>query len=157
MVELMISTGVIVPLDHGRIPNLSNIHKTFTNSSFDPGMKHSVPYMWGTQGFGYRKSKYPSAPTSWSAVFDDAVIGKHSGKIAMLSDNRAVIGGALKYLGHSLNTVDPKEIAAAADLILGEEALQNLRRGQWPGPAAVPGSRSDHGVEWRRGAGHGGG
>ena len=118
MVELMISTGVIVPLDHGRIPNLTNLNENFTDSSFDPNMKHSVPYMWGTQGFGYRKSKYPNAPTSWSAVFDDAAIGKHSGKIAMLSDNRAVIGGALKYLGHSLNTVDPKEITAAADLIL---------------------------------------
>ena len=81
-------------------------------------MKHSVPYMWGTQGFGYRKSKYPNAPKSWSAVFDDATIGAHSGKIAMLSDVRAVLGGALKYMGHSLNSVDGKQIAAAADLVL---------------------------------------
>jgi spermidine/putrescine transport system substrate-binding protein len=114
----MITTGIITPLDHGLIPNLSNLNKNFTNSSFDPNMKHSVPYMWGTQGFGYRKSKYPNAPKSWSAVFDDATIGAHSGKIAMLSDVRAVLGGALKYMGHSLNSVDGKQIAAAADLVL---------------------------------------
>jgi spermidine/putrescine transport system substrate-binding protein len=118
MVEIMITTGIITPLDHGLIPNLSNLNKNFTNSSFDPNMKHSVPYMWGTQGFGYRKSKYPNAPKSWSAVFDDATIGAHSGKIAMLSDVRAVLGGALKYMGHSLNSVDGKQIAAAADLVL---------------------------------------
>lgn len=118
MVEIMITTGIITPLDHGLIPNLSNLNKNFTNSSFDPNMKHSVPYMWGTQGFGYRKSKYPNAPKSWSAVFDDATIGARSGKIAMLSDVRAVLGGALKYMGHSLNSVDGKQIAAAADLVL---------------------------------------
>ncbi|MEK9594658.1 MAG: spermidine/putrescine ABC transporter substrate-binding protein [Rhodospirillaceae bacterium] len=118
MVEIMITTGIITPLDHGLIPNLNNLNKNFTNSSFDPNMKHSVPYMWGTQGFGYRKSKYPNAPKSWSAVFDDATIGAHSGKIAMLSDVRAVLGGALKYMGHSLNSVDGKQIAAAADLVL---------------------------------------
>ncbi len=118
MVELMITTGVIVPLDHSKLPNLKNIHKNFQNQAYDPGMKYSAPYMWGTMGFGYRKSKFDKAPDSWGAVYDPAQASKYSGKIALLGDQRVVIGSALKYLGYSMNSTDEKQIAAARDLVI---------------------------------------
>ena len=59
-------------------------------------MKHSVPYMWGTVGIGYRKSKVET-PTSWGDVLDS---DKYAGRIALLADQRIVIGCALKYLGY---------------------------------------------------------
>lgn len=118
MVEIMIETGIIVPLDHAKIPNIANVHKNFANPAYDPDMKHSVPYMWGTQGFGYRKSKVSGVPDSWGVIFDPAMAAKYSGRIAMLGDQRSAIGSALKYLGHSLNTTDPKQIAEARDLLI---------------------------------------
>lgn len=118
MVEIMIDSGTIIPLDHAKIPNIVNIHKNFANPAYDPGMKHSVPYMWGTQGFGYRKSKVDGVPDTWGVIFDPAMASKYSGRIAMLADQRSAIGAALKYLGYSLNTTDPKQIAEARDLLI---------------------------------------
>ena len=55
--ERMILAGMMIPIDHSKIPNMANIDKPFQDASFDPGRKHSIPYMWGTLGIGYRVSK----------------------------------------------------------------------------------------------------
>ena len=117
MVYDMVQLGMLETLDHSKIPNMKNLDSSFTNPAYDPGLKHAIPYMWGTMGFGYRKSKVKSAPASWEAVFkntDPAL----ANRISLLSDMRAVIGGALKYLGYSMNSVNPDEIAKARDLII---------------------------------------
>ena len=54
--ERMVKANLMMPLDHTKIPNMANIDPAFTNPAFDPGRKHSIPYMWGTIGVGYRKS-----------------------------------------------------------------------------------------------------
>jgi len=125
MVETMITTGVVVRIDHDKIPNLKNINKNFASLAYNPGMKYGVPYMWGTVGLGYRKSKTGGVPDSWGAVFDDKQASKLSGRIALLADQRTVLGVALKYLGHPLNSVDPKQIAEARDLLIA--AKKNLK------------------------------
>lgn len=61
-VERMIKANMLVPLDHTKIPNIANIDPAFMNPSFDPGRKYSLPYMWGTVGIGYRKSKVEGTP-----------------------------------------------------------------------------------------------
>jgi spermidine/putrescine transport system substrate-binding protein len=118
MVEIMIAAGIIVPIDHAKIRNLGNIHENFRNPAYNPGLKYGVPYMWGTMGWGYRKSKFSGVPDSWGLLLDPKQAAMHSGKIALLADQRAVIGVALKYLGYGLNTTDAKQIAEARDLII---------------------------------------
>lgn len=118
MVQDMLSLGMLEELDHSKIPNMKNLDPAFANPAFDPGLKHSVPYMWGTMGFGYRESAVDEPPTSWADVLEPSRAEKHSGRISLLSDNRAVIGGALKYLGYSMNTTNEKEIAEARDLLI---------------------------------------
>ncbi len=68
MVETMTATKILVPLDHGKIPNIKNIGPNFSNPAYSPGMKYAIPYMWGTIGIGYRQSKVKPAPTSWKTV-----------------------------------------------------------------------------------------
>jgi spermidine/putrescine transport system substrate-binding protein len=114
MVERMIKAGMLDMIDPAKVPNMSNIDKNFQDASFDPGRKHSLPYMWGTLGIGYRKSKVSDA-TSWKAVFDNEAM---AGRIALLGDQDSVIGVALKYLGHSYNSVDPAEMKAAEELLI---------------------------------------
>ncbi len=41
MLERMIKANMVVPLDHSKIPNMSNIDKTFQDAAFDPGRKYS--------------------------------------------------------------------------------------------------------------------
>ena len=60
-VERMSKANMLMALDHSKIPNIANIDPAFMNPSFDPGRKWSLPYMWGTVGIGYRKSKVEGA------------------------------------------------------------------------------------------------
>ena len=114
MIETMINADMLVELDRSKIPNFKNIDPNFLNPSFDPGCKYNVPYMWGSCGIGYRKSKVGEVD-SWKILLDD---DKHSGRMALLADQRFVIGVTLLYLGYSANTTDPDEINAARDLLI---------------------------------------
>lgn len=116
-VERMIAAEMLTPLDHSKIPNFKkNVAKAFQDAQFDPGRKYSIPYMWGTQGIGYRKSKVDGVPDSWKWVLDS---DKYAGRIALL--NEGFIEIALKYLGYSYNATDPKQIKQAEELIIKQK------------------------------------
>ena len=116
-VDRMRAAGMLQPLDHARIPNFrANVAADFQDSAFDPGRKFSMPYMWGTMGVGYRKSKV-DRPASWSSVWgpDSA---RHKGKIAWLSEPGSMMGMVMKFHGKSFNSDKPEEIRAAADQLI---------------------------------------
>ena len=117
-VEKMKASNMLMKLDHSKIPNIANLGKVFMNPAFDPGREFSLPYMWGTIGLGYRKSRVDGVPDSWKWVYDS---DKHSGKIALLGEPTTVIQMAAKYLGHSINVTDPKALEAAAQLIIKQK------------------------------------
>lgn len=115
-VDRMRQAGMLSPLDHARIPNFKNVAPTFQNADFDPGRRYSMPYMWGTMGVGYRKSKV-STPTSWSAVWGEQS-NSHKGRIAWLSEPTSMLGMVMRYHGHSFNSTNPDHIRAAADQLI---------------------------------------
>ena len=117
-VERMITADMLEPLDHSKIPNMANITPVFQDAAFDPGRKHSMPYMWGTIGIGYRKSKVSEPPGSWKHLYDS---DEFSGRIAMLGDGGTLIGIGLKYLGYSYNETDPARIKEVEELIIRQK------------------------------------
>ncbi len=118
-VERMITADMLVAIDHNKIPNFSNIEKSFQEATFDPGRKYSLPYMWGTIAMGYRKSKVSAAEAdTWATVYES---DKFAGRIALLGDAQNVIGHALKFLGFSLNSKNPAEIKQAEELIIAHK------------------------------------
>ena len=117
-VERMIVADMLMPLNDSALPNRSNIQQDFLDVSFDPGRKYSLPYMWGTMGIGYRKSKMDGIPDSWKWLFDS---DRHKGKCALLSEASDVLGAVFKYMGHSLNTIDPKIIKEAEKLLIKQK------------------------------------
>ena len=117
-VQRMAAAGMLVPLNHSKIPNIANIEKQFLDVAFDPGRKYSLPYMWGTIGIGYRISKTQGTPDSWKWLYDS---DKYSGKAALMGDGQTVLGHALQYLGKSLNSVDPVEIKMAEELVIAQK------------------------------------
>jgi spermidine/putrescine transport system substrate-binding protein len=117
MVETMIKLGLLEPLDHDQIPNIGNVDASLADPRYDAKMAHCVPYVWGTIGVGYRKSKVET-PKSWA---DLLASGKYAGRIALLDDQRAVMGMALKLLGYSMNSTSPEEIAQARDLLIKQK------------------------------------
>ena len=118
MVERMLVAGMLVPLDHSKIPNMSNLEPAFQDANFDPGLKHTVPYMWGTIGVGYRTDEVEGVPASWKWLYDS---DEYSGAIALLGDGGTVIQHGLKYLGHSLNSKDPAHIKESEELIIEQK------------------------------------
>ena len=70
---------MLAPIDHSLIPNMKNIDPNFLDADFDPGHKHSMPYMWGSIGIGYRKSKVDGVPDSWKWLYDS---DKYSARIS---------------------------------------------------------------------------
>ncbi len=119
MLADMITVGMVQPLDHSKVPNIKNIDPdpVFSDPSFNPGLKYGVPYTWGTVGLGYRPSKTGEID-SMAAIFDS---DKFSGRIALLDDQRSVLGYALKFLGYSINSANPDEIAKARDLLIKQK------------------------------------
>ena len=117
-VERMIEAGMLVPLDHAKIPNIANVDPVFRDANFDPGRKYSLPYMWGTIGIGYRKSRVKSVPDSWKYLYDS---GEYAGRIALLADGSTVIGMGLKYNGHSLNSTDPVLIKQVEEMLIKQK------------------------------------
>lgn len=116
--ERMIKANMVLPLDHSKIPNIANLDKNFLDAAFDPGRKFSLPYMWGTFGIGYRKSKVEGTVDSWKLLLDS---DKLAGRISLLGDAQNVIGAALKYLGHSFNSTDAGELKKAEDLLIAQK------------------------------------
>ncbi len=117
-VERMLVAGMLLPLDHDKIPNMSNLGANFRDASYDPGLKHSVPYMWGTIGVGYNARRTGDITKSWSHLYDSDLF---AGKISLLGDGPNVLGHAMKYLGNSLNSTDPAHIKAAEELLIAQK------------------------------------
>lgn len=117
-VERMLLANMLMPLDHSKIPNMANIEPAFQDATFDPGRKHSIPYMWGTLGLGFRKSKVPSGTDSWKVALDS---DEYAGRISLLGDASSMIGIALKYLGYSYNSKDAAEVKKAEELLIANK------------------------------------
>ena len=117
-VERMITAGMLEPLDLAMIPNVSNVDPTFRDAAFDPGRKYSLPYMWGTIGIGFRKSKIKEIPDTWKWVMDS---DRYAGKIALMGDGPTMIQMTMKYLGYPLNDTNPAHIKEAEELLIRQK------------------------------------
>jgi len=120
-VQVLVAVGLAATVDRSLITNWGNLAPLFLNLSFDPGNAHTVPYQWGVSGYAYRSDKVASPPDSWGVFFDRT----YAGKMTQMDDGREVLGSFLKYRGHSVNSVDPAQLAAAkADAIAVKPSLQ---------------------------------
>jgi spermidine/putrescine transport system substrate-binding protein len=116
IMPVLINQNLIKPLDHSKIPNLKNLKPIFRNTTYDPGNKYSVAWQWGTVGLMYRKDRVKAADTtSWSILFDPK---KSPGPFWLIDSVREMMGIALLYQGHDFNSTNPKELKAAADLLV---------------------------------------
>ena len=117
-VERMAQAGMIIPLDHGLIPNMKNIDPSFINVPYDPGRKYSMPYTWLTLGIGYRKSKVKGTPDSWKYIFDS---DEYKGRIALLDEAGDLFRLYGKYLGKSVNDLTPADVDVIVDRLIKQK------------------------------------
>lgn len=114
MIGKLIEEDMLEPLDFSNIPNYQYIDEAFKNQAYDPENKFTVPYTWGTVGLIYNSNYVSDADAkTWNCLWNE----KYSGKILMFDNPRDAFAIAQKILGYSLNSTDPAEMQAVADLL----------------------------------------
>lgn len=100
--------------------------KNFDESTHDPrfigeakidGQMWAVPKNWGTTGYVVNTSKVDGEMTTWKQ-FWDRTRDDLSGRVMVHDYQLTTIGNALKYFGYSFNSVDPKELGDAENLLI---------------------------------------
>jgi spermidine/putrescine transport system substrate-binding protein len=109
VMRVFIAKGLLEKLDHGKIPNVKNLSPKFRGLDYDPKNEYSVPYMWGTTGIAYNKSKVNPAPDSWTVLWDP----KYAGNVTILDDAREAFAAAIWADGGSPFTLGVDSIEKA--------------------------------------------
>ena len=115
IVPSMIKSGLLAELRRTNIPNLANLEDRFIRPAYDPENVYTAAYQWGTIGLYLRKSKVGNVDETWGLVLDKA---KQKGPFVLLDSIRELMGSALKYKGHEVNTVNPEEIKEAGAILV---------------------------------------
>ncbi len=118
MVSKLIAQDMLLPLDFENIPNFQYIDEKFRNPDYDPENRYSVPYTWGVVGIFYN-TDYVEEAASWSVLWDE----QYAGKILMFDNPRDSFAIAQFRLGQDVNTTDPEDWRAAADLLKDQKPL----------------------------------
>jgi len=113
-VSIMIRQGMLEKIDKSKMANLGNIDPDVLRKAiYDQDMEYSVPYYYGAAGIVVNTARVPDFEKSWS-IFNRKDLRN---RMTMLDDMREVMGGALAFLGYSVNSDDPSQVSAASGLI----------------------------------------
>lgn len=125
--QRQILAGVYQPLNKDLLPNLSNMDPQLMAlaEAFDPGMVHSVIYLWGTTGIGFNTEAVAARlgedyeVDSWSIIFDPekAALFQDCG-IAWLDTPKELMPAAMRYLGLDPTSTAEADFQAATELLL---------------------------------------
>lgn len=110
---------LIRPLNHSYIPKIVDAWDEFQNPWYDQEWQYTVPYTIYTTGIGWRNDLIPedigARPNPYDVFWDS----KYAGEIAVLDDDREVIGMTiLRDGGTDVNTADPAVLGATRDAML---------------------------------------
>lgn len=114
-VSKMQKEGLLQLIDKGKLKNFNNLDPRLLNQQHDPNNEFSIPYLWGTTALFIDTSQLKTAsPKSWSDLWRP----EYKGKLILTDDMREVFHVALRVLGYSGNSTNPKEIEAAYNKLI---------------------------------------
>lgn len=119
--QRLLPLGMYLPLDKSKIPNARHLDKDLMKhaTTFDPGNRHGVIYMWGSTGFAYNvdmiRERMPDAPlTSAAMLFDPDVVSRFKDcGVSFLDSPGTMISMVLQYLGHNAADKNPEHLVEA--------------------------------------------
>ncbi|MFF9455391.1 ABC transporter substrate-binding protein [Streptomyces flaveolus] len=125
----LIASGDAAPVNTGLVPNYADIFGGLKNKPWNSvdGKMYGIPHGRGANLLMYNTDAVKPAPTSWSAVFDDAPA--HKGKVTAY-DSPIYIADAALYLKSARPelkiqnpyALDQKQFDAAVDLVKKQNA-----------------------------------
>ena len=112
MIQRMIEENKLQKLDKSLIPNAENVMSTLKGLDYDPTNEYSMPYFWGNVGILYNKDKVDIKDLEndgWNIFLNT----KYKDRTYFYDSERDGFLVALKALGYSANSSDPKELEEA--------------------------------------------
>ncbi|MBH3358127.1 polyamine ABC transporter substrate-binding protein [Pseudomonas guariconensis] len=127
LVPPLIQAGVFQPLDKRQLPSWHNLDAKVVDElqGYDPGLKYSAPYTWGSSGVTYNvekiKARMPDAPIgSLAMLFDPKIVSRFADcGVTLMDAPSEVIPLALQYLGKDPHSAAPADLKAAETLLMG--------------------------------------
>ncbi len=131
----LIRGGTVQPVDVSRIPSYASVDERLREAPwhFIDGKHYGTPYQWGPNVLMYNTQTFPTAPASWSVVFEEQKLpdGKSNKGRIQAYDGPIYIADAAVYLMATqadLGITDPYELneaqyAAALDLLRKQHPL----------------------------------
>lgn len=130
-VAKMRDEGMLQKIEKSKLSNFKNLDQNYLNKPFDPNNEYSIPHVLGITGLAVNTEMYdPADFDSWEDLWDP----KYRGQLMLMDDTREVHHIALKILGYSGNTTDPKQIAEAYEKL--KELMPNVLVFNSDNPAA---------------------
>lgn len=122
----LIKAGAFQPLDKKQLPSWHNLDPVVLKNleNYDPGVTYAAPYTWGSNGVTYNvdkiKARMPDAPIgSLAMIFDPKIVSRFADcGVTLLDSPTDIIPLALTYLGRNPNSVEPKDLKAAEDVLM---------------------------------------
>jgi spermidine/putrescine-binding protein len=112
----MVEQGFLQKIDWSKIPNAQYIEAAFKGLWWDPKDEYQLPKDWGTTGITVRSKIVKEEVKTWKQFFE--VAPKYTGRIVIVDSPGDVFVAPLKALNYSLNSVDPKELGEARELLM---------------------------------------
>ncbi len=96
----LIAAEDVAPVNTDLIPNYDKIYDFLKDKAWNSvdGQSYGVPHGYGANLLMYNTEVFPEAPTSWSAVFDDAAA--NSGKVTAYDSPIYIADAALYLMKH---------------------------------------------------------
>ena len=114
-VSKMAREGMLMELDHSKLPVIKELDPDWLNKPYDKGNKYSLPQLLGAPGIAFNTNTYKGTQfTSWADLWKP----EFANKVQLLDDAREVFNIALLKIGQDPNTQDPAIIKQAYEELL---------------------------------------
>ena len=120
----LVAAGDVAPVNTDLIPNYENIYDFLKDQAWNTvdGVPYGVPHGYGANLLMYNTEVFPTAPTSWDAVFDKA--SDYTGKVTAYDSPIYIADAAVYLMAHQPDlgienpyALDEEQLAAAVDLL----------------------------------------
>lgn len=115
MVSIMINEGMLDEIKRGELKNIGNVKAAFRDPSFDPGLKHSIPYQGGTTSFMVDTGVYSGNIDTTDIIYDPPA--ELRGKINLLDSQGEVMALASLHLGIPQCSTDRDQLKKLNDML----------------------------------------
>jgi spermidine/putrescine transport system substrate-binding protein len=115
-ISKLVTGGLVRPLNHSYITNISNVWPTFTNPWYDQGWQYTVPYTIYTTGMGWRIDQVPDDIGALKNPYQSLWDPKYKDKTAIIDDWHTAMAMVLLKQGISdVNTSSADDLKMVGD------------------------------------------